>query len=143
VFFITKVNLVIFRERWDASYERIKDDTVFSRNSCINQANVSIVPNRLQIVKSSVHLILTTYRFSDNIGFISTLVPITVLVVDCSEIFVDTLLKLIQLLIHLNSLTVSSISLPKPGCLSVEEERTRHWWSTNNIITGWVGVVGG
>ncbi|CAF3151709.1 unnamed protein product, partial [Rotaria sp. Silwood2] len=95
----------------------------------------------IQQSQSIVFTILDRFYIDWKDFFISDFSPIfntlkiTHLVMECQNIFIGTLIELLQFLPNLDSLKICSLSLVKPRCLYKEEVEILHSISKNNKIT--------
>ncbi|CAF1448836.1 unnamed protein product [Adineta steineri] len=141
-----------FRLHIDTGY-LLDDLIVYSvssdRKNPMSDMDQTISPNEhdesmlsLEVLSETNQLTVIDLPHIDNdpslavtIGPILLLVPITCLNITRWEIFIGSLIELVVCLPNLNSLSVSSLTMIKPRCLSVEETTTLRWLSNNNVIT--------
>ncbi|CAF4163813.1 unnamed protein product [Adineta steineri] len=125
---------------YSVSSDRKNPISNMDENISLNEHDESILS--LQVLSETNQLTIIDLPHIDNdpslsatIGPILLLVPITCLNITCWKIFIGSLIELVVCLPNLNSLVVSSLTMIKPRCLSVEETTALRWLSKNNVIT--------
>ena len=112
--------LISFRKRWFEFDKLDNHDYSFTQNGTQTEMQRKDIIN--PSIQSDKNVQLTvTHRFTqasmrlliNKINSISTMVEITCLDIDCSKILTQTLINLINLLPHLDSLRISYLPLPE------------------------------
>lgn len=109
------------------NYENTTDQGSLVSSKTIHETN--------QLIIVDIYYTEDEEYFSDMLGPLLIILPITRLKITASTIFIGTLINLVRYLPNLDSLEISSLRMLSPRCLSIDEAATLRLLSNHNKIT--------